>query len=81
MAKKNTASPENFEQSITELEKIVSRMDAGDLSLEDALTLFERGVTLSRECQQILQKAQQKVSILVEKNGQLTTEPFEAEDE
>ena len=56
-------------------------MDSAELSLEEALGLFERGVSLSRECQEMLKKAQQKVTVLIEKEGKLIEESFLADDE
>ncbi len=62
-----------------ELEKLVEQMERGDISLEESLKSFERGVKLTRTCQQALQDAEQKVQILLEKNGQQTLEPFNDE--
>lgn len=64
--------PENltFEEAIEELEQIVSKMELGDLPLEDALSSFERGVQLANLSQQKLKQAEQKVKMLVEKNGE-----------
>ncbi len=59
-----------------ELEKLVEQMERGDISLEESLKSFERGIRLTRTCQQALQDAEQKVQILLEKNGQHTLEPF-----
>lgn len=59
-----------------ELEKLVEQMEQGDISLEESLKAFERGIKLTRTCQQALQEAEQKVQILLEKNGQQTLEPF-----
>lgn len=69
-----------FEQSLEKLEKLVERMEAGDLSLEDSLKTFEEGIRLTRECQQALSKAEQKVRLLIEENGQITEADFEDED-
>lgn len=71
-SKKNT----NFEQSLSDLEALVNEMEAGDLSLEDSLKAFEKGITLTRECQDSLSAAEQKVQMLVEKQNELTEEPF-----
>lgn len=60
----------SFEQSMQELESIVSKMEQGDLPLEDALQSFERGIQLARMSQQKLKDAEQKVQILMEQNGQ-----------
>ena len=54
----------HFEQSITELEKIVRELEKGELSLENSLQQFEKGISLARHCQDILQKAEQKIETL-----------------
>lgn len=67
MAKKNTpdASPvANFEQSLEELERLVDRMEHGELSLEDSLAAYERGVGLYRQCQAALEQAELRVRLL-----------------
>lgn len=69
-------SPNLFEESLAELEQLVNRLEQGDLSLEESLKSFERGVNLTRTCQQALQEAEQKVQILLEKNGNQSLEPF-----
>ena len=66
MAKKSRKSI-NFETAIEELESLVEEMEQGDISLEDSLKKFERGIELTRTCQKALQEAEQKVQILVEK--------------
>ena len=53
-----------FEKALAELEKIVSRMESGELSLEQALATHKRGVELARFCQQKLEAAQQQVKVL-----------------
>lgn len=63
MAKKETTKPD-FEQSLQELEALVLRMENGDLSLEDSLKEFERGVQLTRQCQEALTVAEQRVKLL-----------------
>jgi exodeoxyribonuclease VII small subunit len=55
-------------------------MERGDLSLEESLKQFERGVQLSRSCQQALKTAEQKVEMLLQKNGQETITPFDSDD-
>ncbi|MFI3223016.1 MAG: exodeoxyribonuclease VII small subunit [Methylococcaceae bacterium] len=65
-----------FEDSLTELEQLVNQLEQGDVSLEESLKSFERGVTLTRICQKALQEAEQKVQILLEKNGNHSLEPF-----
>ncbi|MCW8929275.1 MAG: exodeoxyribonuclease VII small subunit [Gammaproteobacteria bacterium] len=56
----------NFESSLNELEKLVDALENGDLSLEQSLQDFERGIHLTRACQSALTDAQQKVQILLE---------------
>lgn len=55
----------NFEGSLKALETIVEQLEAGDLSLESSLEAFERGIKLTRDCQQHLSSAEQKISMLV----------------
>lgn len=68
---------QDFEQSLAALEALVARMEAGDLSLEDSLKAFEEGVQLTRECQARLEAAEQRVNLLLEKNGELALEPLD----
>lgn len=70
----------DFEGSLQNLEHLVEQMESGDLSLEKALATFEQGIQLTRECQTMLNEAEQKVQLLVENNGKLETQPFAAED-
>ena len=76
MSKKKT-DPVSFEQSLSELEALVERMESGDLSLEESLSAFERGITLTRNCQQALQAAEQKVEILTARTEDAASEPFD----
>jgi len=64
----------NFESSLEELENLVEQMEAGDITLEESLRHFERGITLTHQCQQALKQAEQKVQILIKDNGE--PEPF-----
>lgn len=66
----------NFEKSLTDLEEIVESLESGDLPLEQALKTFEKGVKLTRECQQALADAEQKVSILLETDNGIEEQPF-----
>ncbi|UTA47512.1 exodeoxyribonuclease VII small subunit [Simiduia sp. 21SJ11W-1] len=68
---------QDFEQSLAALEALVARMEEGDLSLEESLKAFEEGVQLTRECQARLQAAEQRVNLLLEKNGELSLEPLD----
>jgi len=72
-AKKNTLSKTpDFEASLAQLEKLVARLESGELGLEESLKAFEEGVKLTRQCQETLNTAQQKVQQLMEKNGKAT---------
>ncbi len=73
-------TPVNFEKAMSELEQLVDDMEQGDMSLEDALKHFEKGISLASDCQQALSKAEQKVTQLIEKNGELLEKPFDIED-
>lgn len=79
MARKKAAI--DFEQSLADLQVLVERLENGELSLEDSLTAFEQGIRLTRDCQGALTQAEQKVQILLERDGELTAEPFDAEQE
>ena len=70
------AKTPDFEQALAELEALVARLERGDMPLDDALKTFERGVELTRQCQGSLKAAQQRVEILLKRNGQTETEPF-----
>jgi exodeoxyribonuclease VII small subunit len=70
----------SFEQALAELETLVETMEQGELSLEDSLKSFERGVLLTRTCQQALKEAEQKIQILTENSPDAEPEPFEEQD-
>ncbi len=70
----------SFEDSLGELESLVEAMEAGEMSLEDSLAAFEKGVKLTRHCQQQLSAAEQKVELLMEQQGELISQPFESSD-
>jgi len=63
MSKTREVKP-GFEQALAELEGLVAKLESGDLSLDQSLTHFKRGVELTRHCQSILEEAQQTVEIL-----------------
>jgi exodeoxyribonuclease VII small subunit len=71
----------NFEQSLTDLQTLVERLENGELSLEDSLSAFEQGVRLTRDCQTALALAEQKVQILMERDGELEEAPFDADQQ
>lgn len=82
MARKPAPPPEDtpdFEQALKELEAIVERMERGDATLEESLRQFERGIALTRACQQALKSAEQKVDILIEENGKIDTRSLDVD--
>lgn len=76
MAKKRS-EPADFEAALRELEGLVEKMEQGDLSLEASLAAFERGIQLTRTCQDALAQAEQKVEQLVNQGGQEQLAPFD----
>ena len=70
----------DFETALSELEELVSSMEEGDLSLEDSLKAFEKGIKLTRECQTALKNAEQKVQILLNESGETGAFDVESDD-
>jgi exodeoxyribonuclease VII small subunit len=66
-----------FEDALRELEAIVKRLESGELSLEESLTTFEQGVSLSKYCFQKLEEAEKRVSILMKDDGGVRRDPFD----
>lgn len=81
MAAKKKKKTSDFESSLAELESLVDEMEHGDISLEDSLKKFERGIELTRTCQKALQDAEQKVRMLIEKKQSDILVDVEADDE
>jgi exodeoxyribonuclease VII small subunit len=80
--KPEPAKKPDFEKSLARLEEVVRRLESPQLSLDDAMKLFEEGVGLSRECQKQLEDAEGRVEILLRKaDGKLAAEPFDPEGE
>ncbi|MCB1555465.1 MAG: exodeoxyribonuclease VII small subunit [Xanthomonadales bacterium] len=70
----------SFEQSLEELEQLIQRMERGDLSLEDSLAAYERGIALYRTCQSALEHAELRVRQLSDPLDADTAKPFHEED-
>jgi exodeoxyribonuclease VII small subunit len=71
-----------FEKAFSELGTIVERLQKGDLALEETITLFEKGMRLSVECERFLDDAGRRVEVLVRgQKGELETEPFDEPEE
>jgi len=66
----------DFEKSLAELQALVEEMESGELSLDQSLAKFEKGVALTRSCQEALKNAEQRVNILLEKHGHDSLEDF-----
>ncbi|WP_413734899.1 exodeoxyribonuclease VII small subunit [Sodalis sp. RH21] len=73
---KKAEQPASFETALKELELIVTRLESGELPLEDALNEFEHGVQLARQGQQTLQQAEQRVQILLNDDAAAPLTPF-----
>ena len=66
----------DFEKALEQLEGIVEDLESGDLSLENSLKSFEKGIKLARQCQEQLSKAELQVQKLIEENGELKASPL-----
>ena len=66
----------NFEKALEELESLVADLESGDLSLENSLKSFEKGIKLARQCQKKLSQAELQVQKLIEEDGELKTTPL-----
>ena len=75
MAKRTTGF--QFEQALSELEAVVEHLESGELSLEESLKHFERGIALTRACQKSLAEAEQRVRVLMDTDGRERLAPFE----
>ncbi len=81
MTRQKQATPD-FEAALAELEAIVQRLEHGEIPLEESLRQYERGVALTRSCQQALQQAEEKIRVLAKgAGGDLVERDFEATDE
>jgi exodeoxyribonuclease VII small subunit len=67
----------DFNKGLSELESIISKMESGDLSLEDSLKYFEKGVKLHRQCHTALSDAEQRISVLSESDDYSSEKPFD----
>ena len=75
MSKKSDAGP-NFEKTLAELEKLVSNLEEGDLSLDESLSGFKHGIELTRQCQTVLDNAQQTVEQLTNNEDEESLKTF-----
>ena len=70
----------NFEKAMEELEKIANELEKGDLDLDTSVSKFEEGMKLSKKCSEILENAEKKITILLQKDGELVEESFESKE-
>lgn len=66
----------SFEEKMKDLENLVAELEKGDLNLDESVNKFEEGMKISKECNDILQKAEKRISILLEKDGDITEKDF-----
>ncbi len=71
----------NLEEAMQALEQIASELEKGDLTLEESVAKFEEGMKLSKKCNEIIEKAEKKITILLQKDGKIEEENFTAEEE
>lgn len=69
----------DFERSLDELEQLVAKMEGGEMSLDESLASFERGIGLFRHCQQSLEQAELRVRLLLDPEAPDSAQPFEPE--
>lgn len=75
--KANKAKLPDLENSLKEISTLVEKMEQGELTLEQSLNSFERGITLIKHCQKVLQEAEQKVQVLMQNNDQEELSTYE----
>ena len=70
----------SFEKLMKSLEEIASQLEKGDLNLEESISKFEEGTKLSKKCNEIIENAEKKITILLQKDGKVSEENFVQED-
>ena len=70
----------NFEKNMSDLENIVTDLEKGDLNLDESISKFEEGIKISKQCNKILEDAEKKIIILLEKDGEVKEENFVSEE-
>ena len=70
----------NFEKNMSDLENIVTELEKGDLNLDESISKFEEGIKISKQCNKILEDAEKKITILLEKDGEVKEENFVSEE-
>ena len=67
----------NFEENVEQLEKVVQELENGNLNLEDSIKKFEEGMAISKKCNEILEEAAKKITVLIKKDDGVEEEDFE----
>jgi exodeoxyribonuclease VII small subunit len=80
MSTKNKNNPVDFDKKLTELESIVSKLESGEMPLEQALQHFEQGIKLTQHCNKALTEAEQSVKRLLSKDGELSLQDFATDE-
>ena len=70
----------NFEKNMSDLENIVTELEKRDLNLDESISKFEEGIKISKQCNKILEDAEKKITILLEKDGEVKEEKFVSEE-
>ena len=70
----------NFEKNMSDLENIVTKLEKGDLNLDESISKLEEGIKISKQCNKILEDAEKKITILLEKDGEVKEENFVSEE-
>lgn len=70
----------SFEENMEQLENIVTELEKGELNLEESVKKFEQGINISKKCNDILEKAEKKITILLRRDDEIKEENFEAEE-
>lgn len=70
----------NFEETMKQLEQIANELEKGDLNLEESVSKFEQGMKLSKDCNQMLEGAEKRITILLQKEDEIVEEKFNVEN-
>jgi exodeoxyribonuclease VII small subunit len=82
MSKKNQIAPKSFEEALAELEQILSKIEGGEVGLEESLSKYERGTFLIRHCRNVLATAEKQIELLSKsEEGGIQTEPMSDKQE
>lgn len=80
MEERKNMAKANFEKNMSDLENIVTELEKGDLNLDESISKFEEGIRISKECNKILEEAEKKITILLQKDGEIKEENFVSEE-